>query len=269
MAGRIHVGIGGWTFEPWRKRFYPAGLPHARELEYASRRLSAIEINGTFYGTQKRSSFARWRDETPEGFVFAVKASRHATHRRVLAEAGESIERFVGSGIAELGPKLGPLLWQLPATKRFDADEVDAFLSMLPRQAEGVPLRHAVDVRHDSFRCAPWLAIARRRQVASVFTDSDDYPSFADPTADFVYLREMRTRADLPSGVEPAALDAMAAGIRRWAEGDEPLGVPRVEPAQAPATTTTRRGRDVFCFFIAGAKERAPAAALGLLERLR
>jgi len=261
---RIRVGVGGWTYEPWRDNFYPAGWPKTRELEYASRRLSAIEINATYHGTQRRTSFAKWRAETPDDFVFSVKASRYATNRRVLAEAGDSIERFVGSGIAELGPKLGPIVWQFATTKQFEAGDFGAFLALLPGQAEGVALRHVLDVRHASFMCPEYLALARRHGAATVFTDSDDYPSFADATADFIYARLMRADAAEPGGYAPPALDAWRERVRQWSRGEEPSELPRVEPARKPASGS----RDVFVYFINGAKERAPAAALALLERL-
>ena len=261
---RIRVGVGGWTYEPWRDNFYPAGWPKTRELEYASRQLSAIEINATYHGTQRRTSFAKWRDETPDDFVFSVKASRYATNRRVLAEAGDSIARFVDSGIAELGPKLGPIVWQFATTKHFEADDFEAFLALLPKQVEGVALRHVLDVRHASFMCPEYLALARRHGAATVFTDSDDYPSFADPTADFVYARLMRAEAGQPSGYAPPALDAWRERVRQWSRGEEPADLPRVESAQKPA----RGPREVYVYFINGAKERAPAAAQALLERL-
>ena len=261
---RIHVGVGGWTYEPWRDNFYPAGWPKARELEYASRHLSAIEINATYHGTQRRTSFAKWRDETPDDFVFSVKASRYATNRRVLAEAGESIARFVDSGIAELGSKLGPIVWQFATTKQFDAGDFEAFLELLPKEVEGMALRHVLDVRHASFMCAEYLALARRHGAATVFTDSDDYPSFADSTADFVYARLMRADAGEPSGYAAPALDAWRERVRHWSRGEELADLPRVAPAQK----ATRGAREVFVYFINGAKERAPAAALALLERL-
>lgn len=256
--------MGGWTYEPWRGNFYPAGLPAARELEYASRRMTAIEVNGTYYSTMQPATFAKWARETPDGFVFALKASRFATNRRVLAEAGESIARFVNSGVCELGEKLGPIVWQFAPTKRFDAADFGAFVAMLPSEVSGITLRHVLDVRHDSFRTSEYLALARRHGVATVFTDSDEYPSFADVTGPLVYLREMRTRPELPQGCTPEALDAIAACARRWRDGAEPEGLPRVEPPPAAATAP----RDVFVFFISGAKERAPAAAMALLERL-
>jgi len=261
----IHVGIGGWTFEPWRDTFYPAGLPKARELEYASRQLTAIEVNGTYYSTQKPATFAAWRDTAPDGFVFALKASRFATNRRVLAEAGESVQRFVGSGIAELGPKLGPIVWQFAPTKVFDADDFGAFLALLPTSVGGVALRHVVDVRHASFMCPEFLALMRRHRVATVFTDSSDYPSFADITGSFVYGRLMRSRQDLNEGFTAQALAQMAACARVWRDGGEPADLPRIEPAPA----TPAAPRNVFLFFISGAKERAPAAAIALLRQLR
>ncbi|HEX5685358.1 MAG TPA: DUF72 domain-containing protein [Ideonella sp.] len=259
----IRVGIGGWTFEPWRNNFYPADLPHSRELEYASRKLTAIEVNGTYYSSQKPETFAKWRDETPDDFVFSLKASRFATNRRVLAEAGESVDRFVRSGIAELAHKLGPIVWQFAPTKRFDPVDFEAFLKLLPSKVGERPLRHVLDVRHDSFKSPDYLALARRYHAATVFTDSDDYPSFADVTGDFVYTRMMRTDSSLPLGVAPEALDQLAACGQVWRDGAEPAGVPRVAP-ELPATSP----RDVFMFFISGAKEKAPHAAMALRERI-
>lgn len=262
-GNRIRVGIGGWTFEPWRDNFFPKGWPHARELEYASRKLSAIEVNGTYYSTMTPATFAKWRAETPDGFMFSLKASRFCTNRRVLAEAGESVRRFVGSGLAELGDKLGPIVWQFAPTKRFDAADFGAFLQLLPADVGGIPLRHVMDVRHDSFKTPDYLALARRHRVATVFTDSDDYPSFADLTGDFLYARLMRSQAEVPTGYTLPVIDAFAACARCWAAGDEPAGLPRVEPAPPPGMP-----RDVFLYFINGAKERAPAGAMALIACL-
>jgi uncharacterized protein YecE (DUF72 family) len=262
--GSVRVGVGGWTYEPWRGgMFYPSDLPAARELEYASRHVTVIEINGTYYSTQKPQSFAKWRQQTPDGFMFSVKASRYATNRRVLAEAGESIERFIGSGIAELGDKLGPILWQFMPTKRFEPDDFGAFLQLLPSHAAGVPLRHAMEVRHESFKTPQYLALARRHGVATVFTDSDEYASFADLTGDFVYARLMRGRSELLTCYAPGELDAIAECARVWAAGSEPQA-PRVAAPQPDGAA-----RDVFMFFISRAKERAPAGAMALIERLR
>jgi uncharacterized protein YecE (DUF72 family) len=259
----IRVGVGGWTFEPWRDNFYPAGWPKDRELEYASRKLTMIEVNGTYYSTQKPATFAKWRDETPDDFLFSLKANRFATNRRVLAEAGESISWFCGSGIAELGAKLGPIVWQFAPTKKFDAADFEAFLKLLPPDVGGVPLRHVMDVRHETFRSPEYLALARRHGVATVFTESDDYPSFADLTGGFVYARVMRAAADQPEGCAPEVLAGVAACARAWREGREPDGLPRVEPPLAAGAP-----RDVFILFIGGAKEKAPAAAMALQRML-
>ena len=222
---RIRVGVGGWVYEPWRDNFYPPGLAHARELEHLSRRVTAIEINATYYRAQSRASFAKWRDAVPDDFVFAVKAIRYATNRRVLAEAGESIERFVASGIDELGPKLGPIVWQFATSKSFDAADFEAFLKLLPARIGALPLRHAIEVRHPSFMCAEYLALARRHGVATVYADSDDYPSFADVTADFVYARLMRCEASCETGYAGPSLDAWAAHAHRWRSGGAPDGL--------------------------------------------
>jgi uncharacterized protein YecE (DUF72 family) len=259
----IHVGIGGWTFEPWRNNFYPAGLPHSQELAHASRAVTAIEINGTYYSTQSPKSFARWRDETPEGFVFSLKANRFATNRRVLAEAGDSVTRFVESGLSELGPKLGPIVWQFAPTKVFDAVDFEAFLALLPRTIDGLALRHVLDVRHASFMTPAYLALARRYGCATVFADSATHPSFADVTGDFVYARLMQSQADCVTGYAVERLTRWAEAVRDWARGVTPAGAPLVEPA-----LDAGQPREVFVFFINGAKERAPAAAQALLQQL-
>jgi len=248
MTLPIRVGVGGWTFEPWRDNFYPPGLAHSLELHYASRQLTAIEVNGTFYSTFKPATFAKWRDETPEGFVFSLKANRFATYRRVLAEAGESVTRFVGSGIHELGDKLGPLLWQFMPTKAFVAEDVDAFLRLLPREVQGRPLRHVLDVRHASFATEEYLDLLRKHGATTVYTDSPKFPAIPHARSELSYLRLMRAEADCPTGYEPAALQPWAQGARDWvAQGDQ---------------------HEAFVFFINGAKERAPAAALEMLKLL-
>jgi uncharacterized protein YecE (DUF72 family) len=260
----IRVGIGGWTYEPWRGPFYPAKHPHARELEYASRQLTAIEINGTFYGSQKPESFRRWAEETPEDFVFSVKGPRFAVNRRVLAEAGPSIERFYASGVTELGPKLGPVLWQFAATKKYEETDFAAFLELLPREAGGLALRHVVEPRHDSFLVPGFVDLLRRFSVAAVVADSDKYPLLADVTADFVYARLQRTREDEPTGYPPAELDRWAARFRTWSEGGEPDDLPLLAAKRAP-----KKQRPCFVFMISGAKVRAPAAAMALIERVQ
>ena len=265
-SGAIRVGIGGWNYEPWHETFYPPRWPARRELEYASRKVTAIEVNGTYYRTQSPSSFAKWHDETPDGFVFAVKALRYTTHRRVLADAGDSIRQFLDSGLARLGDKLGPVLWQFQPTKRFDADDFGAFLRLLPSELEGRPLRHVLEVRHESFVTPRFLDLARTAGAAVVVTDSTEHPSFANLTADFVYLRLVRCDTGIPTGYAPEVLDAWAACARAWAAGVEPAGVPRVPGDDA---ALQQRPRDVFMFMINGAKERAPAAAQEVIARLQ
>lgn len=262
MAGSIHIGVGGWTYEPWRDNFYPKGLAQARELEFASRRLTAIEINGTYYGTQKRESWRKWADSVPDGFVFAAKASRFCTNRRVLAEAGESIAKFTGQGIAELGDKLGPILWQFAPTKQFDAADFGGFLKLLPAEVEGVALRHALEVRHASFACPAFVDLARDHGCAIVFADHESYPGIADLTAPFVYARLQQTKADIASGYDDAALDRWADAAQQWAAGKAPAGLPYVGKPAADA-----KARDAFVFVISGAKERNPAAAMALIEK--
>ncbi|HUF56524.1 MAG TPA: DUF72 domain-containing protein [Thermohalobaculum sp.] len=258
----IRVGIGGWTYKPWRGVFYPEGLKQADELRHASRQVTTIEINGTFYRTQSRASFAKWRDETPEGFVFAVKGHRAIVNKRRLAETGEAIGWFMASGVPELGRKLGPLLWQFPPTRAFDADDVAAFLDLLPREAEGRVLRHVLEVRHESFKNEAFVALARRHGVAVATVDGEDRPLLGDVTADFVYARLQRTEENVPTGYDDAALDRWAEAVRAWEAGEAPPGLPlHAEPAP-------REPRDVFVYMIAGAKVRAPAAATALLERL-
>lgn len=261
-TGGIRVGIGGWTFAPWRDNFYPKGLVQRRELEYASRHVTAIEVNGTYYGTQKPATYARWRDEVPEGFVFSAKAPKRIMHSRTLARTGPQVDDFVG-GIATLGARLGPLVWQFDRGVRIDREDFAAFLALLPRQADGIRLRHVLDVRDPDFVGPEYLAMARRHDCATVFTDSDEHPSFADLTTDFVYARLMRSRTTVTAGYPSGELSQWARRARIWAGGDEPAGLPRIDPAPAP-----KQPRDVFVFFIAAAKERNPAAAMALLEVL-
>ncbi|UGB39456.1 DUF72 domain-containing protein [Frateuria soli] len=259
----IRVGIGGWTFAPWRNNFYPAGLVQRRELEYASRHLRAIEINGTFYGAQKPATYAKWAAETPAGFVFALKAPRYVVESRKLAAAGKGIEAFVFGGIAEMGDRLGPINWQLGPSRPFDEDDIAGFLDALPRELDGRPLRHVLEVRHRSFASERYVELARSHGVPTVFTDATKYPSFADLTGDFVYARLMRSAPDEPDGYPSPALDAWADQARAWAQGKDTDGLPHAGELQPPASA-----RDVFIFFISSAKERNPAAAMALQARV-
>lgn len=262
-AQRIRIGIGGWVYEPWRGTFYPAGLAQKRELEFASRRLTSIEINGTFYGSQKPESFAKWHAETPDDFVFALKGPRFATNRRVLAEAGSSIERFFASGVLALKDKLGPINWQFAPTKKFDPEDFAGFLKLLPKSVEGRAIRHAIEVRHESFRAADFIELARAHGVAIVMAGDSAYPQIADATAPFVYARIMGTTDKQKLGYAPKALDAWAARAKLWASGGAPDDLATVTKP-SPGTTS----RDVFLYVISGHKERNPAAAMALVERV-
>jgi uncharacterized protein YecE (DUF72 family) len=262
MDPQIRVGIGGWTYEPWRGAFFPEGLPRNRELEYASRKLNSIEINGTYYRTQTRESFARWHDQTPDDFVFSVKGSRYTTNQRVLAEAGKSIDHFFASGIVALKDKLGPVNWQFMPTKTFDPVDFEAFLKLLPATVEGRPIRHAVEVRHDSFRIPEFVDMARHYGVAIVVADRD--PRIADATAPFVYARLQQANESIDSGYPPEELDAWADRAQKWAEGGIPQGLATVGAAQSEPP----QPRNVFIYLINGFKPKAPAAAMALLDRL-
>jgi uncharacterized protein YecE (DUF72 family) len=260
----IRIGIGGWTYEPWRGPFYPEGLAQKRELEFASRKLTSIEVNGTYYGSQKPETFAKWRDETPDDFVFSLKAPRFATNRKVLADAGQSIERFFTGGVMELRHKLGAINWQFMPTKKFDPDDFQAFLKLLPKTIEGTPIRHAIEVRHDSFRTPDFVALARDHGVAIVVAGDSEFPQIADPTAPFVYARIMGTSETEPTGYPDAALDAWTDRARLWASGKPAEGVETV--AAHPEEKTAR---DVYLYVISGHKVSNPAAAMAMIDRLK
>jgi len=245
--GKIRIGIGGWTYEPWRGVFYPDKLPHSRELEYASRQLTAIEINSTFYGRQKPASWEAWEKTVPDGFQFAIKGARYCVSRARLAEGGEGLSNFFEQGFAALGRKLGPILWQFLPRRKFDADDIAGFFDLLPEKLDGLTLRHAIEPRDDSFRDEKFFALCRDRNIAIVFEDSDEYPLIEADTADFAYARLQRMSEEVPTGYGDKALDSFAAKARKWRKG----------------------GRDAYLFLINGAKIRAPAAALALQERLR
>lgn len=244
---QIRIGIGGWTYPPWRGVFYPDKLPQSKELEYASSHLTAIEINATFYGRQKPKSWETWEKTVPDGFQFAVKGSRFCVMRSKLCEGAEGIGNFFGQGFAALGPKLGPILWQFAPRRKFDADDIAGFIDLLPEKLDGIGLRHAIEPRHESFHDDKFFDLCRDRNVAVVFEDSDDYPLIEADTADFAYARLQRMNENVPTGYDAAALDGFAARARTWRDG----------------------GRDTYIFMINGAKVRAPAAALALQERLR
>lgn len=262
--GQIRVGIGGWNYEPWHETFYPKGTSQSGELEYASRKVTAIEVNGTFYRLQKPDTYAKWRDATPEDFVFSLKAPRFIVQRKELAGAGTSIERFIGSGIAELKSKLGPILWQFAPFRRFDAADVEAFFALLPPEVQGQPLRHAIEVRHKSFLDPTFLALCRAKGAVIVYADDATYPACADLTGDFVYARLRQCQAGLDTGYPEEDLDLWVKRARAFSEGKLPEDLKALDPK----VKTPAGARDVFLFFINGAKERAPAAAQALIKRL-
>ncbi|MCB1386054.1 MAG: DUF72 domain-containing protein [Nitratireductor sp.] len=263
-TGTIRAGIGGWTFDPWNASFYPEKLARKKQLEYASRALPTIEINGTYYRDQKPATFAGWAAQVPEGFVFSVKANRFTTVKKVLGESGESVSRFIASGITELGPHLGPILWQFAPTKKFDAQDFAAWLSLLPDSHAGVKLRHALEVRHESFVTPEFVALARKHGAAIVYAHHQTYPEIADATADFVYARLQRGNDANETCYASADMDRWAARARQWAEGDAPDGLPYA----AENAPSNRMPRDVFVYFIHEGKVRAPHGAMELMRRV-
>jgi uncharacterized protein YecE (DUF72 family) len=262
-SATIRVGIGGWNYAPWRSHFYPAGLVQRRELEYASRQLRAIEINSTYYRAQTPATYAKWAAQTPDPFIFSLKAPRYITEGRRLAAAGKGIRGFIDGGLAEFGARLGPILWQLPPSRTFHADDLDAFVRSLPRDLNGRPLRHVLEVRHPSFLCDDYVALARSHALPTVFTDSPDYPSLADLAGDFIYARLMRSANDIPTGYATAVLKRWANYAHTWASGADIGALPHVAALQHAGPP-----RDVFVFFISSAKHRNPAAAMALQARI-
>ena len=287
-AAPVRCGIGGWVFPQWRGgAFYPPGLIQREELAYASRALRCIEINGTFYGSQRPESYARWADETPEDFVFAVKGPRFITHLRRLREVETPLANFLASGVLRLGPKLGPILWQLPPSFRFDPERIEGFLALLPKDTEAAaglarrhderfagrawtrtdrkrPLRHALEIRHDSFLDPAFIRLLRRYKVALVCADTVDWPRRMDLTADFVYGRLHGSEQLYVSGYGDTALDSWADRVAAWAAGREPKDAERVVDKAGPK----RARRDVYVYFDNDAKVRAPADAKGLIRRV-
>ncbi|HEX2257552.1 MAG TPA: DUF72 domain-containing protein [Afifellaceae bacterium] len=285
--GDIRIGISGWTYGGWRGVFYPTGLPQRRELAHAAAIFSSIEINGTFYSLQRPEYFAHWAAETPDDFVFAVKGSRFITHMLKLRNCEQPLANFLASGVLRLGPKLGPILWQFPARFHFDRDRIESFRELLPRDSEAAarlaqrhdqrvsgrnwletdarrPLRHALEVRHESFADPEFIELLRAHDAALVASDAVDWPLFAEATADFVYCRLHGAEELYASGYDDEALDCWAARVETWAAGGEPQDIKRIAGRAAP-----RRARDVFVYFDNDAKVRAPFDAQGLMARVR
>lgn len=263
-VGTIRAGMGGWTFEPWEGSFYPEKLAKAKQLQHASRQVKTIEVNGTYYSTFKPETFAKWAADTPEDFVFSLKAIRFSTNRKVLADADESIQRFLGSGVSELGEKLGPILWQFAPTKKFDQDDFEGFLKSLPAKQDGVPLRHALEVRHDSFCVPEFVALARKYGTGIVYAHHAKYPEIADITGDFVYARLQRGSDDNPECYTADELDAWTARAGTWAAGQQPDDLPLVDTSNS----VHEKPRDVFVYFITEGKSRAPFGAMALQKRV-
>ena len=240
---QIRVGIGGWTYEPWRGTFYPDKLPQKRELEYVGQTLTATEINATYYGRQSPKSWENWAKSVPDGFQFAVKGSRFIVMKSKLADAGEGIGNFLAQGFTALGDKLGPILWMFMARKKFDREDIAAFLSLLPGKRDGIALRHVIEPRHESFRDQAFIDLCRDHNVAIVYGDDDKFPLIDADTADFRYARLQRMNEEVPTGYDGKSLDRFADMVRGWE-------------------------KDSYVFMINGAKVRAPAAAMALQDRL-
>jgi uncharacterized protein YecE (DUF72 family) len=264
ITRHVHVGIGGWTFAPWRGVFYPDGLPHAKELRYAAEHVTSIEINGTFYRTQTPATFHKWASEVPDGFVFSVKGHQRVTHRRELKDAGESIDHFLNSGVLELGDRLGPLLWQFPPFKKFDAADFGSFLALLPKEFHGRRLRHVVEVRHASFCVPEFVRLLRQFEIPVVFSEHETYPAIADAAGDFLYLRLQKGDDAIATAYPETAIADWAARIRTWMAGDAPADLPHVE-----TTPSKIKPHDIFVYFIHEGKVRAPAAAMALIEQMK
>lgn len=262
-GGTVRIGIGGWSYEPWQGTFYPEKHPRKRDLEYASRQLTSIEINSTYYGAQKPATFAKWFEQTPDTFVFSVKAPRYATNRKELADAGTSVERFLNGGITELKHKLGPINWQFPPSKAFDAAEFEAFLRLLPRDIDGLTLQHALEVRHDSFKHPEFIALARQYGAAVVMAADSDYPSIADITAPFVYIRLMGTQAGEPLGYSARNLNLWTQRAKVLSTGGTLDDLPRLAPIMPGSAKP-----DVYVYVISGNKVTNPHAAISLIQRL-
>ncbi|MGB6117002.1 MAG: DUF72 domain-containing protein [Mesorhizobium sp.] len=263
-AGQIRAGMGGWTFEPWEGTFYPDKLSKKKQLEFASRQVPTIEVNGTYYSGFTPATYAKWNAETPEGFVFSIKGNRFVTNRKVLADAGESMGKFFAQGLEELGPKLGPIVWQFANTKKFEPEDFEGFLKLLPRTLHGLPLRHALEVRHPTFAVPEFVELAEMHKCAICYAHHHDYPEFADITADFIYARLQKGEDDQPTAYKPAELTAWTKRAKLWADGGRPDDLPYAAPDRA----ATKAPRDVFVYFIHEGKVRAPHAAMAFMKEL-
>ena len=288
MAGKVRIGVSGWRYAPWRGNFYPKGLPQARELAYAAHKFSSIELNGSFYSLQRPSNYAQWAQQTPPGFVFAVKGSRYITHMLRLRNIDAALANFFASGLFELGAKLGPFLWQFPPNMQFDRARFESFFKMLPRTTNAAAelalgrdrrlkgreslqpaanrrLRHAIEVRHQSFVDPAFIALLRKYRIAWVVADTPrPWPLFEDVTADFIYIRLHGATELYKSRYTPEQLDGWAECIAAWASGSQPRGARLISPEPAPE----RQSRDVYCYFDNTDKLHAPDNARELMRKL-
>lgn len=260
--GIVRAGVGGWVYPPWRGAFYPKGLKQADELAFAAQHLTTIEINATHYRLQSPASFRKWADTAPQSFVFSVKGPRLVTQRKVLAETGKFIERFIGSGLSELGDKLGPVLWQFSPFKQFDESDFAKFLALLPRELDGLKLNHVIEVRNKSFASPRFVELLRETGVTAAYSDAEAWPNIADLSGDVVYARLQQGDDTLDAAYPPNELDAWAAHAKNWAQGETPKDLPLLAAPVAP------KPRDVLVYFIHEGKLKAPAAAMALIDRL-
>jgi len=263
-SGTIRTGIGGWVFDAWNESFYPPKLAKTKHLNYAGSQLRAIEVNGTYYGSQKPATFAKWAADVPDGFVFSLKASRYCTNRKVLAESEPSISKFLTQGITELGDRLGPILWQFMPTKKFEPDDFAAFLALLPAEQDGIALRHVVEARHESFCTPDFIELLAKHNVAAVCADHETYPMIADVTSDFVYARLQQGSDDVPTCYSPDDIDLWAERLKTYAAGSVPSDLELI----APDRSVKKQPRDVFAFFITGGKVNAPKGAMTLQDKV-
>jgi uncharacterized protein YecE (DUF72 family) len=263
-SGKIRAGMGGWTFEPWEGTFYPDDLPKKKQLEYAASQVPTIEVNGTYYSGFKPETYAKWNAETPENFVFSIKGNRFVTNRKVLGEAEESMKKFFSQGLEELGPKLGPIVWQFAPTKKFEPDDFEGFLKLLPAKTGGLALRHVLEVRHGSFAVPEFVALAEKYKAAICYAHHHDYPEFADVTSDLVYARLQKGEDDIPTAYKPKELDAWASRAKLWAAGGQPDDLPLADPSRK----LKKEPRDVFVYIIHEGKLRAPQGAMAFMERV-
>lgn len=245
MAQPIRVGVGGWSFEPWDETFYPTGLSKAKQLNYMSRRMTAVEVNATYYSSFKPETFAKWAEASPDGFMFSLKAHRFSTVRKTKEDMKKSVDLFLGQGITALKEKLGPINWQFPGTRKFDAEYFKTFLSVLPKEKDKLPLRHALEVRGSGFDVPEFYDLLTKHGATVVYAEDDEFPKLRHEGSSFAVARLMQSKSDEAAGYPGPEIGRFAKLVTGWS-----------------------KNQDVFAFFISGAKERNPAAAMALQDKL-